>query len=138
MSKGERTGPVVLFDGVCNLCNRSVMFIIKRDPGGVFKFAPLQSKAAKGLLQNFGLPTDDFDTFVLVEGGRCYVRSEAALRTAELLGGAWGGLASVLKVIPRSLRDRVYGYVARNRYKWFGKMDRCMVPGPGIQERFLD
>lgn len=137
MSKDDRAGPVVLFDGVCNLCNRSVRFIIDRDPGGVFRFAPLQSEAGEKLLEQYGLPTENYGTFILIEGGRYYVRSEAALRVAKLLGGGWG-LAYAFMTVPAPLRDRVYDYVARNRYKWFGRTDECMAPGPGIEERFLE
>lgn len=137
MSKDDRVGPVVLFDGVCNLCNRSVRFIINRDPGGTFRFAPLQSEAGEKLLEQFGLPTRNYGTFILIEGGRYYVRSEAALRVAKLLGGGWG-MVYALMAVPAPLRDRVYDYVARNRYKWFGRTDECMAPGPGTEERFLE
>lgn len=136
MSKEDRAGPVVLFDGVCNLCNRSVRFIIKRDPEGVFRFAHLQSEAGVRLLEQFGLPTGDYDTFILIDSGRYYVRSEAALRVARRLGGWWGMLYALMAV-PAPFRDWVYSYVAGNRYKWFGRTDECMAPGPGIEERFL-
>ena len=137
----DRSGPdfsgsVVLFDGVCNLCNGCVRFILNRDTGGVFRFAALQSEISKNILKKSGLTTDGLDTFILVEGEKCYVRSEAALRVARRLGGAWG-LLYVFIIIPRSLRDYVYGIVVRHRYEWFGKRPECMVPGPGDQERFL-
>jgi len=113
-----------------------VIFILNRDHGGVFRFAPLQSEASKGILQDSGLTTDSIDTFILVEDGKCYIRSEAALRVARRLGGVWG-LLYVFIIVPRPLRDYVYGAVARHRYEWFGKRDECMVPGPGDRERFL-
>lgn len=132
----DYTGPVVLFDGVCNLCSGSVRFIIDRDPGGVFKFTPLQSETSKSILDRLGLPTDSLDTFILVEDGKCYVRSEAALKVARRLGGAWA-LLYIFVIIPRPIRDYLYGTVARHRYEWFGKREQCMVPEPGDQERFL-
>lgn len=135
-SDPDYSGPVVLFDGVCNLCNSSVRFIIKRDHAGVFKFAPLQSATSKSILKDCGLPAESLDTFILVEDGKCFVRSEAALRVARRLGGAWGLLYAFM-IIPRPIRDYVYGIVAGHRYKWFGKRDQCMVPRPGDQERFL-
>ncbi len=135
-SDPDYSRPVVLFDGVCNLCNSSVRFIIKRDPGSVFRFAPLQSDTSKSILKQFELPTDGLDTFILVEDGECYVRSEAALRVARRLGGGWGLLYGFI-IIPRSIRDYVYGIIARHRYEWFGKKGQCMVPEPGDQERFL-
>lgn len=136
VSESDITGPVVLFDGVCNLCNDSVKFIIKRDPGSVFKFAPLQSEISKTILQEFNLSTDSLDTLILIEDGKYYVRSEAALRIARRLGGVWG-LLYIFIIIPRPLRDYIYSIVARHRYKWFGKREQCMVPEPGDQERFL-
>ena len=126
--------PVVLFDGVCNLCNGSVVFIIRRDPRGVFRFAPLQSPAAASLLgERAGtLP----DSLVLVENGRLYTRSDAVLRIVRRLRQPWP-LASALVELPAPLRDWLYAWVARNRYRWFGKRDVCMVPTPELQARFL-
>jgi predicted DCC family thiol-disulfide oxidoreductase YuxK len=127
---------IVLFDGVCNLCNSCVRFILNRDSGGLFSFSPLQSDISKSILQEFGLSNDSLDTFILVEDGKCYVRSEAALRVARRLGGVWG-LFYAFIIIPRPFRDYMYGTVARHRYKWFGKREECMVPEPGDVERFL-
>ena len=137
MSEIGYKGPIVLFDGVCNLCNGSVRFIIKRDPDGVFKYAPLQSEAAKEILREFGLPSGKLESLILIEDGKSYVRSVAALRIARRLGGAWP-LLGTLTVVPRPVRDWVYCVVAKNRYKWFGRRDECMVPGPGDADRFLD
>jgi predicted DCC family thiol-disulfide oxidoreductase YuxK len=127
---------VLLFDGVCNLCNGTVRFVAERDPVGRFHFAALQSDKGRELLARCGLPLDALDTFVLVEGDRCWTRSDAALRVARGLSGAWPLLA-VLRLVPRFLRDRVYGWVAGHRYAWFGKQESCMVPSPELRSRFL-
>jgi predicted DCC family thiol-disulfide oxidoreductase YuxK len=129
-------GPIVLFDGVCNFCNRSVNFILDRDAHRRFRFAALQSDAGQAVLRQFGLRTDDFDTAVLVERGRAYTKSSAALRIARNLGG-WWSLLALLFAIPPFLRDAVYDVLARNRYRWFGKTDSCRVPTPEVRERFL-
>lgn len=129
-------GPVVLFDGVCNFCNRSVNFILDRDVHRHFRFAALQSDAGQAVLRHFGLRTDDFDTAVLVEHGRAYTKSSAALRIARGLGG-WWSLLALLLAIPPFLRDAAYDLLARNRYRWFGKADSCRMPTPEIRDRFL-
>ncbi|MGE5836828.1 MAG: thiol-disulfide oxidoreductase DCC family protein [Acidobacteriota bacterium] len=127
---------VVLFDGVCNLCNGSVRFIIERDPRARFQFAPLQSPVADRLIgahvDRASLP----DSVVLVDDGRLYVRSSAALRIARGLRFPWP-LAWVFIVVPRPIRDWVYDLIARHRYAWFGKRDECMVPTSQIKDRFL-
>jgi predicted DCC family thiol-disulfide oxidoreductase YuxK len=125
---------VLLFDGVCTLCNGFVQFVIQRDPAGRFQFATLQSDAARRLLQAAPQPLPD--TLVLVENGRVFLRSTAALRVARGLKFPWP-LAFVLVVVPRPLRDWVYDVVARNRYRWFGRRDVCMVPTPELRARFL-
>lgn len=129
--------PIVLFDGVCNLCNGSVQFIIKRDPKKQFRFASLQSPAGQALLDRFGLEAAKLDSVVLVEGDRCHVKSSAALQIAGRLGGGWPLLAG-LRVIPRFLRDAVYDMIARRRYRWFGKAEACLIPSPALKERFLE
>ena len=134
---GPRTHPIGLFDGVCNLCNRSVAHIIRNDPAGRFHFASLQSSVARSLGSKFGFDPATLDTIVLIENGCVYTRSDAALRIARRLQGPsrhWY-LASV---IPRPVRDALYDWVSRNRYHWFGRRAACMVPGPGVRERFLD
>ena len=127
---------VVLFDGVCNLCNGSVRFIIERDPRARFQFAPLQSPAADRLIgaqvDRASLP----DSIVLVDDGRLYVRSSAALRIARGLRFPWP-LAWIFIVVPRPIRDWVYDLIARHRYAWFGRRDECMVPTPDVRSRFL-
>jgi len=126
-----------LFDGVCNLCNWSVQFVIRRDRRGRFRFASLQSEAAARVLHGFPAMDVRPDSVVLVEGARVYTRSSAAWRIARGLGFPWS-LASVFVVVPRPVRDWVYDFVARNRYRWFGKRDVCMMPDPGVQRRFLE
>jgi predicted DCC family thiol-disulfide oxidoreductase YuxK len=128
---------VVLFDGVCNLCNGAVNFIIDRDPDGYFRFAPLQSDVAGRLLAGTDAAGATLDTIVLVEGGTAYVRSTAALRIARHLSGPWPLLAAVLAV-PRPLRDAVYDWVAEHRYQWFGRREQCRVPTPALKDRFLE
>jgi predicted DCC family thiol-disulfide oxidoreductase YuxK len=126
---------IILFDGVCNLCNGFVQFVIARDPGARFKFAALQSQAAASLLEgrHRSLP----DSVVLLEGDRIYTQSTAALRVARSLGWPWK-LSYLFVIVPKPLRDAVYAWVARNRYAWFGKRDVCMVPTPDLRTRFLD
>ncbi len=133
----EEDSKVVLFDGVCNLCNSSVQFVLKRDSKGVFKFASLQSEYGQDVLSKYGLPTDDYNSFVLVEGDRVFTRSTAALRVARHLDGLWKVLYGFI-IIPASIRDAVYGVIARNRYRMFGKRDACMIPQPEWKSRFLD
>jgi predicted DCC family thiol-disulfide oxidoreductase YuxK len=113
---------IVLFDGVCNLCSRSVAFIIRHDPRGRFHFASLQSEPGRAIVQEHGRNPEDLDSILLLESERLYDRSSAALRIARRLSWPWP-LASVLVLAPRPLRDLVYRWIARNRYRWFGKMD---------------
>lgn len=129
--------PVVLFDGVCNLCNESVQFVIAHEAAGRFKFASLQSPAAARLLAGLPRTVSSVDSVMLVEDGRVYQRSTAAIRIARHLRFPWR-LASVFVVIPRVIRDWAYDVVARNRYRWFGKQDVCMVPTPDLRARFLE
>jgi predicted DCC family thiol-disulfide oxidoreductase YuxK len=131
-------GPIVLFDGVCNFCNAGVNFILDHDRRGRIRFAALQSPAGQRLLRRFGLRANDFDTMVLVDGGRCYTRSTAALRIARLLDGwRWRALSALL-LVPAFLRDHAYDVLARNRYRWFGRTDACRVPTPEVRGRFLE
>jgi predicted DCC family thiol-disulfide oxidoreductase YuxK len=130
------THPIVLFDGVCNLCNGSVQFILKRDSQVRFRFASLQSEAGRSLLVEHGLDPDALSSVVVIEGGRVWQESSAALRIARHLPGAWK-LLRVFTVIPRPLRDAVYRLIARNRYRWFGKSETCWLPTPELKGRFL-
>jgi len=130
------SAPIVLYDGVCGFCNQSVQLILRNDRHGRFRFAALQSEVGQALLRRHGLPADDLDTFVLVEDGRAYLRSTGALRVARGMGGAWR-LLSVLRIVPRPLRDFAYDLFARNRYRMFGRLDACMLPPPEVRSRFL-
>ena len=128
--------PVLLFDGVCNLCNGVVQFIIPRDPDGVIRFAPLQSAAGKALLSGQGLPPGDLDSVVLVEDGEVYRKSAAVIRVAELLGWPYRA-AAVGRTVPASIRDALYDVVAATRYDVFGRKDQCMRPEESVSDRFL-
>jgi predicted DCC family thiol-disulfide oxidoreductase YuxK len=134
---GESAHPIVLFDGVCNLCSGSVQFIIPRDREGRFRFASLQSPVGQELLARFGIDPTVVDSVVVIEGDRWYKESDAALRVARGLAGPWKVL-TVFRLIPRPLRDRLYRLIARNRYRWFGKKEACWLPTPELRERFLD
>ena len=126
---------VVFFDGVCNLCNGVVRFIVERDPHARIQFAPLTSRSAARALAS--LPGPLPDSVVLLDDGQVFTRSDAALRIARLLGFPWS-LAAALAIVPRGLRDAIYDAIARRRYRWFGRREACMVPGPEIRGRFLE
>ena len=130
------TNPIVLFDGVCNLCSTSVQFILQRDPAGRFRFASLQSDLAQRLLTERGLDPKALDSVVVIDGDRLYRESDAALRIARDLKGAWT-ILTVFRVIPRPVRDWAYRLIARNRYRWFGKSETCWLPTPELRGRFL-
>jgi len=127
---------VILFDGVCNLCNGFVQFVIARDPSGAFQFAALQSPAAARLLTSTGMPPPLRESVVLIEGSRVFTRSMAALRIARRLRFPWPA-AYAFVIVPRPIRDALYDVVARRRYRWFGRRDACMVPTPELRTRFL-
>ena len=134
--------PIILFDGVCNLCNASVQFIIERDPTAIFHFASLQSNAGQAILAENALnatlknEASAEDSVILVEGGKIYDRSTAALRIARRLSGGIKFLY-VFIIIPRPIRDFVYKLIAKNRYRWFGKQDACWMPTKALKARFL-
>lgn len=128
--------PVILFDGYCNLCNSSINYIIDRDPDAYFKLGSLQSDEGKIYLHNYNLDRDEFKTVVLIENRSVYTRSAAALRIARRLKGPIK-LVSIFIILPQFIRDPVYNWVARNRYKWFGKRDQCRVATPELKSRFL-
>jgi predicted DCC family thiol-disulfide oxidoreductase YuxK len=127
---------IVLFDGVCNLCNASVRFIVRHDAAGYFHFAPLQSGVGVRMLEEHGVPTGELSSVVLIEDGRAFTQSDAALRIARRLSRPWP-LLWAGRVLPEFIRDRVYRWVAANRYGWFGRSDVCQLAPPGISERFL-
>jgi predicted DCC family thiol-disulfide oxidoreductase YuxK len=124
---------VVLFDGVCNLCNGIVRFIVARDPAGHFHFASLQSDAARRLLKD----SPPVETIVLLEEGKSYLKSAAVLRIARGLRFPWPVLYAFI-VIPGAFRDLVYDWVARHRYRWFGRQETCLLPSPELRKRFLE
>ena len=128
--------PVVLFDGVCNFCNGAVQFIIRHDPQAVFRFAAYQSSAGNELALRHGIDPVTLETFAIIVNDQAFVRSDAAIATAAQMGGLWR-LAVVFKLVPRFLRDAVYGVIARNRYRWFGRRESCMVPDADVRRRFL-
>lgn len=130
--------PVILFDGVCTLCSRTVDFVIRRDPAGHIRFAAQQSPAGQALLARHGLPPDALAYLVLVEGDCVATRSTAVLRIGRRLGGGWAALAALGYVVPRPLRDALYDAVARRRYAWFGRRSACRVPTADERARFLD
>ena len=134
----ETSERIILFDGVCNLCNGAVQFILDRDPHAVFRFAALQSDAAGALLRDRGVVVDrvEPDSVILVEGNEVYHRSDAALRVARHLRAPWPA-AYALRVVPRFVRDAIYRFIARHRYLWFGRTETCRVPTPELRARFL-
>jgi predicted DCC family thiol-disulfide oxidoreductase YuxK len=136
ISAEDAPHPIVLFDGVCNLCNGSVQFILKRDPQARFRFASLQSEAGGSLMRHHGLDPEALSSVVVIDDGRVWRESSAALRIARHLPGGWK-LLRILTVIPRPLRDGVYRLIARNRYRWFGKTETCWLPTPELRGRFL-
>ncbi len=129
-------GPIILFDGVCNLCNGAVQFIIRHDKNKIFRFASLQSEAGRHLLVRHNLPAAQLDSFILVENDKAYDRSTGALRVAKKLNGLIPLLYGFI-IVPKFIRNGVYNWVARNRYKWFGKKEECMIPTPELRARFL-
>ena len=135
--------PIILYDGVCGLCNRLVQFLLKHDREGRLRFAALQSDFAEKVLRRHGFDPKDLDTVHVVENydqpdERVLQRSDAILRAGRELGGLWGASSSISRVVPRPLRDLVYRLVATNRYRMFGKFDSCMLPDPNQRSRFLD
>ncbi len=128
--------PVILFDGVCNLCTGSVQFILKRDKEKKFLFASLQSAYGQELLNKFKLPADTFNSFILYQDEKINTRSTAALMMfQQLKGWKW---VKVFWVVPKFIRDAAYNLIANNRYKWFGKKEECWLPTPELKARFID
>ena len=127
---------VVLFDGVCNLCNSSVNFLLDADKAGRLRFASLQSEAGKKLLERLGQGDHGLSSIVFIEGDKVHTHSGGVLRICKYLPGIWR-LGAAFLIVPPFLRDWVYGIVARNRYSWVGKREECRIPEPGIRDRFL-
>jgi len=132
----NESGPILLFDGVCNLCNRLVIFIIRRDKEAKIKFAALQSETGKYFLKKCNLSGESIDSIVYIEGTGCFLKSSAVLHLLKSIGGAWSLLQGFI-VIPKFIRDFFYDLIAKNRYRIFGKTDTCLVPSQDIAERFL-
>ena len=129
---------IVLFDGVCNLCNGAVTFIIKHDKKDIFRFASLQSELGKKLVAERGMDPEELDSIILIDPGVAYYRkSTAALEISRELSGGYSFLKNLL-FIPEGLRDSIYNFIANNRYKWYGKKESCMIPTPELRAKFLD
>lgn len=128
---------IILFDGVCNLCDATVQFIIKRDKKDVFRFVALQSDLGHEIVNHIGVDTSKTDSILLYEPGHAYYyKAEAAIRIAAELGGIYT-LMNIFSVLPNVFSNLVYDYVARNRYKWYGKKEECMIPTPEMKAKFL-
>lgn len=132
----ETDHPVILFDGVCNFCNAGINFIIKQDRKKVFRFAALQSEAGQKLLAQYSLPKKEYESFVLIDGGKVYQKSSAGLRVYGKLPWYWKW-TQAFWLAPKFIRNAVYDFIARNRYKWFGKKEACMIPTQDVKSRFL-
>ena len=128
--------PVILFDGVCNYCNAVCNFIIRHDPAGRFRFAPLQSAIGQALLEKYRLSKEALDTVVLIEDDAAYTKSDVTVRVAPHLTGV-ARLGTLLKLVPSAIRNAGYDLISRNRYAWWGKHDTCIVPSPDVRDRFL-
>ena len=136
METSDALPAIVLFDGVCSLCDGLVQFLIRHDPAGRLRFCAMQSDAGRALLASRGFDPDALDTFVVLDGSRNLTRGDAALAIARLLPAPWSWL-SAGRVLPRALRDALYRIVAGNRYAWFGRRDTCLIPTPEVRSRFL-
>lgn len=133
----ETDKKIILFDGVCNLCNGAIQFVIKHDKKDIFRYAALQSEIGQKLTQDRGIDTSKLDSILVIEPGVAYYsKSEAALEISKAFGGLWP-VFQIFKWVPTSLRDVIYDFVAKNRYRWFGKKDQCMIPTPELQAKFL-
>ena len=133
----KENNSIILFDGVCNLCNNSVQFIIKRDKKKRFLFTSLQSDAARDILLQFQLKNSEMDSIICIENGKIYQKSNAILKIVKHLNGIWK-ISYGFIIIPKFIRDYVYIIIAKNRYRWFGKREVCMIPTKELQMRFLD
>ena len=128
---------ILLFDGVCNLCSKTVKFIIKRDPNAKFRFASMQSHSGQLLLTQLGLPPDNFNSLVYINDNRFYLKSTAVLKVMRELKGGWNFLYCLI-ILPRFFRDMVYNFIAKRRYRVFGKSETCWVPAQEYLDRFLE
>lgn len=128
--------PLILFDGVCNFCNYWVNFAIRRDKQKRLRFTPLQGSTATKVLPVYKINPSALSSVMLIEKGKAYTQSSAAIRICKHLDGGWKILYGLM-IIPKPVRDLIYNWIARNRYRWFGKKDLCMIPSPEVKERFL-
>lgn len=128
--------PIILFDGVCNLCNGAVQFVIRHDKKKIFLFTSLQSDAGQKLLAQYHYPLQELNSFILIENNQAYDRSTGALKVARCLNGILPLLYGFI-ILPKFFRDSIYNWIGKNRYKWFGKKDACMIPTPELKARFL-
>jgi predicted DCC family thiol-disulfide oxidoreductase YuxK len=128
--------PIILFDGHCALCSGWVSFVLRHDRAAAFRLLPAQTALGKALYRHYGLDPQDYETNILIEDGRAFFKSESALRMLERLGPPWSA-ARALRVMPAPLRDRLYDIVARNRLRWFGRRDQCLISAPRYEDRFL-
>ena len=129
---------IILFDGVCNLCDSAVQFVIKHDKKDVFRFVALQSELGQQILKHIGINSANIDTIILYEPGIAYYyKSEAALQIAKNLGG-FLHFGTVFKIIPTGISNQLYDYIAKNRYKWYGKKEQCMIPTKDLKAKFLE
>lgn len=128
---------LIIFDGVCNFCNASINFIIRRDPNAIFTFGTVQSATGTRLLSDLNIDPTDPTTFVLIHDGEVFLKSNAALEISKHLTGAWP-IMSYLRFIPVTIRDSIYNLIAKNRYKIMGRRDSCMIPTVEIKARFID
>lgn len=129
--------PVIFFDGVCNLCNASVQFVIEHDKNNVFKFSALQGEYAKMVLLKFNVDLEQLNSTLLLENGKLYTKSSSALRIAKKLSGLWPMLYGFI-MVPKFFRDWFYDIIAKNRYKWWGKQESCWVPTPELKNKFIN
>ncbi len=129
---------IVLFDGICNLCDASVQYVIKKDKKDCFRFVSIQSEIGQNILNHLGIDTSKIDSIVLYEPGRAYyTKASAVIQIAKTLGGI-SGLIQVFELFPKTLNNSIYDYIARNRYKWYGKKDSCMLPSKELMDKFLN
>jgi len=134
LPKGKK---IILFDGVCNLCDSAVQYVIKHDKKDIFRFAALESEIGQKIIKHIGIDTKNIDSIILYEPGIAYYyKSSAAIEIAKGFGGIFH-LGTMFKIIPTALRNMVYDYIARNRYKWYGKKESCMIPKPELKQKFL-
>lgn len=126
-----------MFDGICNLCNQSVQFVIEHDKKNQFRFASLQSDFGQNFLKENNLDATQFDSVVFIEDDKFYTKSSAALKISKYLDGITSWL-TIFMIVPKPLRDVVYSFIAKNRYRWFGKQESCWLPSPELKAKFLD